>query len=287
MGKYNPLATYLIPLPKREVCLGFAEIERVLGSPLPPTARKDRPWWANTLASNHGSIWLMAGWKVSRVDLHGEKVTFVRDGQVQEMLRQYSATKKLPVLPHARSPRRYEAFRRFLAELPADQIQVALSFDAIGAVLGGKLPRTAYHDRPWWANTKRSPQGNAWVSAGWRVDAVHLKAQTAVFRRRHEDPLRLIPRLVADLLDGKPHVGRPGADRVAAWMGFCRRIGWYFEGTVLYERIGVTGDSLSEAEQARVEEDYAVCKRELCRYQSRHNQATSPARSEEKLNGEE
>ena len=153
-------------------------------------------------------------------------------------------------------------------------------------MLGGKLPATAFHDRPWWANTKRSPQGNAWMSAGWRLSAVHLEARVAVFRRRYEDPLRIIPRLVSDLLKGKAHVTRPGADCLADWIGFCRRVGWFFEGTVLFERIGLNGAALSEAEEARVEEDYAVCKRELVRFRRHSGSTAALERSEEKLNGQ-
>lgn len=288
MAKYQPLSVFLFPLAKREVCLTFAEIEEQLGSALPTTARKDRPWWANTLASNHASSWLIAGWKVSKVDLSGESVTFVRDDRVKELLKKHEAGQPLGEVAVTRSPRRYELLRDLLQRIPPDQIQSALTFDEIATALGGKLPRTAFHDRPWWANTKRSPQGSAWLSAGWRLDSVYLRAQIAVFRRRLEDPLRIIPRLVNDLLDGKSHSGRPSAERLAAWIGFCRRVGWYFEGTVLFERIGLDEDALSEADRVRVEEDYSVCKRELGRSRGRTNgEATVSGRNQESLNGQE
>jgi hypothetical protein len=287
MGKYDPLAKFLFPLPKREIRLTFAQIEETLGSALPPTARKDRPWWANTLASNHGAQWLLAGWKVAHVDLDGESVRFVRDDTKQKALQSQSNGKRAVDPTLIRSSRRYSLLRDYLGEIPSEQIQVALTFEEIGQVLGGKLPATAFHDRPWWANTKRSPQGNAWVSAGWRLSAVHLKAQVAVFRRRHEDPLRIIPRFVSDLLDGKTHSTNPGASRIVEWIGFCRRVGWYFEGTVLYERVGLNGATLTEAQEARVEEDYAVCRRELARFRRNRESAGAFARSEEELNGQE
>jgi hypothetical protein len=224
---------------------------------------------------------------VSRVDLGGEEVTFVRDAEIRRAIEQNPDKDTIRKLFPTRSRGQYQLLREFFTAMPADQVQVALSFEEIGKVMSQPLPKTAFHDEPWWANTKASPQGSAWTAAGWCVSRVYMKAQVAVFRRRHEDPLRVIPRLVGDLLDGKPHVGRPGAARVAAWIGFCRRIGWYFEGTVLYERVGIQGDTLSETEQARVEEDYSTCKRELQRYVNRNRSEAPPAPREEKLNAQE
>jgi hypothetical protein len=45
-------------------------------------------------------------------------------------------------------------------------------------------------------------------------------------------------------------------------------VGWYFEGTVLFERGGLSMDALNESERVEVEEDYVVCRRELRRYKN-------------------
>lgn len=68
------------------------------------------------------------------------------------------------------------------------------------------------------------------------------------------------------LLDGKYQQSHPDAQTLSRWIRFCQRVGWYFEGTVLYEKTGLPDDALSEVDRAAIDEDYAVCKRELSRY---------------------
>lgn len=77
-SKYAPLTGWLQSLPGRTAEVEFGELEQVLGSALPSSARRHRPWWANTpRAQAHG--WLDAGWKVDRVDLTAERVRFVKE----------------------------------------------------------------------------------------------------------------------------------------------------------------------------------------------------------------
>jgi hypothetical protein len=79
MTKYEPLTVYLRGQYGDEVHMTFAGIERVLGFPLPPSARKHRPWWSNN-ADNSAmtKAWLGAGFRTERVDLKGERLVFVR-----------------------------------------------------------------------------------------------------------------------------------------------------------------------------------------------------------------
>lgn len=255
MSKYEPFINYLISQPseKSELSISFEEIERLLGTSLPPTARVDRPWWANTWRSNQGSRWLKGGWKVGSVNLKKEKVVFNRSGNVQ--------------LQEQTSSQGYENLIRFLKNVPTKQEQRALRFPELSGVIGKKLPATAFHDRPWWANTKASPQGSSWLSAGWLVEKVYLKGQFVVFRRKGLNPLRGIPAYVKQLLDGSSHLGQVDSRTLSNWISFCRKVGWFFEGTVLYERGGLALDSLSEVERVEVDEDYATCKREITQYQ--------------------
>jgi len=80
MSKYDPLADALAETAENRRRITFAEIERILGAPLPPTARKDNAWWANN-ANGHSQArgWLHAGFRTAEVNLEGETVTFVRD----------------------------------------------------------------------------------------------------------------------------------------------------------------------------------------------------------------
>lgn len=79
-SKYAALTRWFQDQTGRSVEMTFTELEEVLGSALPASARRYRPWWANTpRAQAHG--WLDAGWKVDRVDLAGERIRFVNEGR--------------------------------------------------------------------------------------------------------------------------------------------------------------------------------------------------------------
>jgi len=257
MSKYRPFRDYLaVKGPdERDLRLTFDNMESIMGSVLPRTARVDRCWWANTLSSNHAKSWLNAGWKVDKVNLGEGFVLFVR------------AT--TPRTTEAAKPDKrgnYHYLQSFFQGLPTDQRQLALSFDEIGSIIQKKLPHIALVDRPWWANTKSSPQGASWTSAGWQVENVFLKARLIVFRKRGANPLASIPRYVRCLLEGAAAMGRPDNHTLMQWIGFCRRVGWFFEGAMLYERSGLSFDALDDVAKAEAEEHYAVCKRELTRY---------------------
>jgi hypothetical protein len=257
MSKYNPLREYLRSLPdaQREHTMTLDRIEEVLGVSLPHSARTDRTWWANTHYYTHARRWMSAGWKIIRVDLHRGLVTFARfEGDV--------ATPKT-------TGNRYAGLARFFTSVPHPQEQIALTFEQVGALAGGKLPPIAFRDRPWWANTKASPQGSSWVESGWSVERVFLKAQMVTLRRKGGNPLRSIRQYVNGLLEGATHLGRPAPRILANWIRLCKRLAWYFEATVLYERSGLDTEALDEGERAQLDEDYNICKRELARCSDR------------------
>lgn len=75
-SKYYPLFEYLRKQPDSNLIeLSFAEIEQILGKPLPASAQKSRAWWANSQTS-HGKAWQEAGWLVDDVDFAAELVIF-------------------------------------------------------------------------------------------------------------------------------------------------------------------------------------------------------------------
>jgi hypothetical protein len=78
-GSYLPLGEYLGGLDLFTEQLTFAQIERILERPLPPSSRRHRAWWANAPegAHTHARSWLDVGWLVDSVDL-GETVRFRR-----------------------------------------------------------------------------------------------------------------------------------------------------------------------------------------------------------------
>ena len=86
MSEYEALKNYLESLPyyQREAAFSFAELEKVLGRELPPSARKYRPWWGNEYSiesHSQAQAWIQAGWKVDTVNLKEEWVRLVRAGR--------------------------------------------------------------------------------------------------------------------------------------------------------------------------------------------------------------
>ena len=88
MTKYHPLTEHLAARNEARVEMKFSDIERLLGFPLPPSARIHRPWWAN---SDHGHVqsraWLDAGFESRYVDLEAELLEFVRLNAVADTAR--------------------------------------------------------------------------------------------------------------------------------------------------------------------------------------------------------
>jgi hypothetical protein len=81
-GKYAPLENYLrgLPVNKRQVTLGFDQIERILNAKLPSSAYEYRQWWENEKEGNHvnARAWANAGWKVDEVNFNEKWVKLVR-----------------------------------------------------------------------------------------------------------------------------------------------------------------------------------------------------------------
>jgi len=76
-SKYYPLFQYLSRQPDAGLLLelSFAEVEEILGKPLPRSAKTARAWWANSQTA-HGRSWQEAGWLVDDVDFEDELVVF-------------------------------------------------------------------------------------------------------------------------------------------------------------------------------------------------------------------
>lgn len=78
MSKYDPLIAFLSSSRIPSVRMSFADIEEVLGVPLPPSKRH-QAWWSNNPSNNVMTrAWLAAGYKTEDVDVVGEQVTFTR-----------------------------------------------------------------------------------------------------------------------------------------------------------------------------------------------------------------
>lgn len=80
MSVYDPLNRHLTKLSDPVIKMSFAEVERVLGRPLPASARKHQAWWANETVGTHSHArsWLDARRKTRNVDLNAGTVEFVK-----------------------------------------------------------------------------------------------------------------------------------------------------------------------------------------------------------------
>ncbi len=79
-SKYHPLEEHLKSARFREIRMTFGEFGAVIGTSLPPSARKHRPWWSNHPSNNTMTrSWLDAGYRTSQVDISNECLVFVKD----------------------------------------------------------------------------------------------------------------------------------------------------------------------------------------------------------------
>lgn len=77
-SKYYPLYDHLQRCGKEETALTFADIETMLGSALPVSARQRKNWWSNRDTANalQAGAWVSAGYHVDDVDIEQGVVKF-------------------------------------------------------------------------------------------------------------------------------------------------------------------------------------------------------------------
>ena len=120
---------------------------------------------------------------------------------------------------------------------PLDQHEpIRLTFDQIEAIIGASLPHSARASRAWWANSA-TPQGQAWLDAGWLVDAVDLEEAWAVFR-----PERITYRIT-------PRQRRSGGWRGKHVKALREFAGWSQQ--ELADRLGMRQQTVSEWETGK------------------------------------
>lgn len=81
-SKYLPLDDWFrnLPATTKHIELTFAQVEDILGAPLPKSAAKLTTWWTNVQPKiqSHRTAWLNHGWRVAEFDLAAKRVKFVR-----------------------------------------------------------------------------------------------------------------------------------------------------------------------------------------------------------------
>ena len=111
---------------------------------------------------------------------------------------------------------RYDYLAILLQDRPDGVVE--LSFEEIDDAVGG-LPPSARRYREWWANSS-SPQGRAWLVAGYRVEAVDVTAGRVRFAPTTSDRARTSPRICGDakrLATSQPSTGHARVEVVFGW----------------------------------------------------------------------
>ena len=76
-SKYFNLYNYLRLCGDEQITLSFAEIESIVESVLPPSARQNKEYWSNRGRGGvQAAAWMDAGFHVTDVDIQGEEVLF-------------------------------------------------------------------------------------------------------------------------------------------------------------------------------------------------------------------
>ena len=76
--KYRPLGNHLAGLRARSCNMTFEQIEEIIGSDLPASAWRYRPWWANDQSHVQSKAWMDVGWRVVSVNQERGRVHFER-----------------------------------------------------------------------------------------------------------------------------------------------------------------------------------------------------------------
>ena len=84
-SKYLLLGSELARLGTARAQIPFSEIERIIGGGLPASATKHRAWWSNDPQRSWARSWLDAGWRVARVNMSGQIVSFARTAELEQM----------------------------------------------------------------------------------------------------------------------------------------------------------------------------------------------------------
>jgi hypothetical protein len=78
MGKYEPLGQFLKKQKRNRISMTFAEIEKLIGKPL-PASKRNRAFWSNNTDNNVMTrAWVDAGFETSEVEPKTGKLVFSR-----------------------------------------------------------------------------------------------------------------------------------------------------------------------------------------------------------------
>jgi hypothetical protein len=78
---------------------------------------------------------------------------------------------------------KYSSLSRYLLRRGQYTSHFTLKFAEVEAIIGDNLPFGAVRDTEWWANSRATAQGRAWINVGWQVESVDLQQRVVTFVR--------------------------------------------------------------------------------------------------------
>jgi hypothetical protein len=206
MSKYMPLAKHLRSLTTEEWVASFTEIEQILGFRLPASARKFPAWWENQTPPHSQTLgWADAGWETTRLNLTGERVTFVR----RRAPRAPAVTRERAAAPLPGTPL---AVPRNGTETPhgwdtADKVLVGIGFTwrPLGRVVLDERNRLAFPKAPATPGLYRFTILKAGATARYVGESDNIERRFANYRNpgpTQPTNVRLNERFLADLANG-------------------------------------------------------------------------------------
>jgi putative restriction endonuclease len=81
---------------------------------------------------------------------------------------------------------KYTPLYDYLMRINPQTTELTLTFQQIEDIIDAKLPPSAHRHQEWWHNERgltRHVQATAWLSAGWKADAVNQQRGWVRFRR--------------------------------------------------------------------------------------------------------
>ena len=100
-SRYAPLTAHLRDIGQARIPMTFAEIEALVGYPLPASAHKHRAWWSNNPSNSVITwAWLAAGYKSEQVDMEAGRLVFRR---AESEARKAAAPEAVPDRPEDRA----------------------------------------------------------------------------------------------------------------------------------------------------------------------------------------
>ena len=85
-SKYYPLYQYFQNNENDVVLLTVADVQAIIGGGLPASARSQRAWWSNRkTAVAQSAAWIEAGYRVDKLELEKNLITFRKIGTIPEL----------------------------------------------------------------------------------------------------------------------------------------------------------------------------------------------------------